>query len=247
MCADPIDGEQPGIFIASAAGGGTPTLVREEGSNPRFDATGARIYFQERRGDRTVLASVTTGNAWRDRPRAIRERPGAGAVAGRQVGGVRGAVAHLRRGAAAERPADRDRPDAPRRSRSRASRATPAGACTGRTLAPSTGRSAPISTRATWRKTFAFVRDGADKPDEPETAGVAIGFEQASDKPAGTIALVGARIVPMDARPGRGVIERGTIVVERNRIVAIGREGSVARAGRRAGGSTSPARRSSPA
>ena len=59
----PDDGEQPGIFIVPAAGG-APTLVREEGSNPRFDATGTRLYFQERRGDRTVLASVTTGNAF---------------------------------------------------------------------------------------------------------------------------------------------------------------------------------------
>ena len=56
------DGERPGIYIVPAAGG-EPVLVREEGSRPRFDPTGARLYFQERRGDRVVLASVTTGNA----------------------------------------------------------------------------------------------------------------------------------------------------------------------------------------
>jgi imidazolonepropionase-like amidohydrolase len=56
---------------------------------------------------------------------------------------------------------------------------------------------------------------------------VAIGFEQASDKPTGTIALVGARIVAMSSAPNRGVIERGTIVVEGNRIAAIGPAGSV--------------------
>ena len=41
-----------------------PRSCARRASNPRFDATGTRLYFQERRGDRTVLASVTTGNAF---------------------------------------------------------------------------------------------------------------------------------------------------------------------------------------
>jgi len=46
--------------------------------------------------------------------------------------------------------------------------------------------------------------------------------------PDATIALVGARIVAMSGAPNRGVIERGTIVVTKNRISAIGPVGSVA-------------------
>jgi len=48
-----------------------------------------------------------------------------------------------------------------------------------------------------------------------------IGFEQASDKPNGKLALTGARIVTMK---GDEVIEGGTIVVDGNRIVAVGKD-----------------------
>lgn len=48
-----------------------------------------------------------------------------------------------------------------------------------------------------------------------------IGFEQASDKPNGKIALTGARIVTMK---GDEVIEGGTILIDGNRIAAVGKE-----------------------
>jgi imidazolonepropionase-like amidohydrolase/Tol biopolymer transport system component len=48
-----------------------------------------------------------------------------------------------------------------------------------------------------------------------------IGFEQASDKPTGRIALTGARIVTMK---GDEVIEGGTVLVDGNRIVAVGKD-----------------------
>ncbi|MBV8502297.1 MAG: PD40 domain-containing protein [Paucibacter sp.] len=51
-----------------------------------------------------------------------------------------------------------------------------------------------------------------------------IGFTQASDKPAGRIALLGARVATMR---GDEVIENGVIVVEGNRIAAIGAAESV--------------------
>ena len=222
----PDDGEQTGIFIVSAAGSGTPTLVREEGSKPRFDATGTRIYFQERRGDRTVLASVTTGNGWEivharsENALELVPSPDGKWVAFEER--WRTYVAALPQSG---RPIEIG-PTSKAFPVARVSRDS------GFNLHWSDADTihwtlgADLYTRDL-AKTFPFVRDGVEKPDEPETAGVAIGFEQASDKPSGTIALVGARIVPMDARPGRGVIERGTIVVDGNRIVAIGAEGSV--------------------
>lgn len=51
-----------------------------------------------------------------------------------------------------------------------------------------------------------------------------IGFEQASDRPAGKLALTGARIVTMK---GDEVIEGGTVVVDGNRITAIGKDVAV--------------------
>ena len=53
-------GTDPGIYVVSLDGvdGGEPSLVRESGAEPRFDHTGERVYFRERRDDKTVLASV---------------------------------------------------------------------------------------------------------------------------------------------------------------------------------------------
>ncbi|RTL15012.1 MAG: amidohydrolase [Burkholderiales bacterium] len=48
-----------------------------------------------------------------------------------------------------------------------------------------------------------------------------IGFEQASDAPSGKLALTGARVVTMK---GDEVIEGGTILIDGNRIVAVGRD-----------------------
>jgi imidazolonepropionase-like amidohydrolase/Tol biopolymer transport system component len=221
----PDNGEQPGIFIVPAAGGAA-TLVREEGTNPRFDATGTRIYFRERRGDRTVLASVTTGNAWEivharsENALELVPSPDGKWIAFEER--WRTYVAALPQSG---RPIEIG-PTTKAFPVARVSRDSGWGLhwSDARTIHWTLG--ADLYTRDLAR-TFAFVRDGTDKPDEPETAGVAIGFEQASDKPSGTIALVGARIVPMNASPGRGVIERGTIVVEGNRITAIGPVGSV--------------------
>ncbi|MDB5471668.1 MAG: amidohydrolase [Caulobacter sp.] len=71
---------------------------------------------------------------------------------------------------------------------------------------------------------FAFV-DGAPKdlPKAPES-GIKLGFSQAYDAPTGRVALVGARIVTMK---GDEVIEDGVIVLNGNRIEAIGKRGTV--------------------
>jgi len=55
--------------------------------------------------------------------------------------------------------------------------------------------------------------------DKPAATGQKIGFKQISDKPSGKIAITGARIATMK---GDEVIEQGVIVVEGNRISAIG-------------------------
>lgn len=62
----------------------------------------------------------------------------------------------------------------------------------------------------------------ADAPKfEPPTGGIALGSSLRADKPAGTIALTGARLLTMTG-DGAGAIDNGTIVVEGDRIVAVG-------------------------
>ncbi|HEX5760288.1 MAG TPA: amidohydrolase family protein [Thermoanaerobaculia bacterium] len=69
------------------------------------------------------------------------------------------------------------------------------------------------------RDTFAFLEGAPKELPEPPTEGVDLGFEVPADVPSGTVAFTGARLVTMR---GDEVIEDGTVVVERNRIVAVG-------------------------
>jgi imidazolonepropionase-like amidohydrolase len=71
---------------------------------------------------------------------------------------------------------------------------------------------------------------GADrKPGyKPPPAGQKIGFTQPADKPRGRIAITGARIATMKGSAPDEVIENGVIVIEGNRIVAIGAASAVA-------------------
>jgi len=72
--------------------------------------------------------------------------------------------------------------------------------------------------------TFAFVEGAPETLPEEDPAGVAINFSVESDVPKGTAAFVGARIVTMK---GDEVIDDGVVVVENNRIVAVGKRGEV--------------------
>lgn len=66
---------------------------------------------------------------------------------------------------------------------------------------------------------FAFFDGSPEELPEPPAEGRDIGFTYATDIPEGVTALVGARLVTMK---GDEVVERGTVVVDGNRIVAIG-------------------------
>ncbi|TDI50620.1 MAG: amidohydrolase [Acidobacteria bacterium] len=66
---------------------------------------------------------------------------------------------------------------------------------------------------------FTFVDGAPEELPEPVAEGKPIGFFAALDVPTGAIVLTGARLITMR---GEEVIENGTIVVEANRITAVG-------------------------
>ncbi|HUP63051.1 MAG TPA: amidohydrolase family protein [Thermoanaerobaculia bacterium] len=73
---------------------------------------------------------------------------------------------------------------------------------------------------------FAFFEGAPEKLPEAAEAGTQIGFSRAYDVPSGKLALTGARIITMRP-PERAhlmdeVIENGTIVIDGNRISAVG-------------------------
>ena len=74
------------------------------------------------------------------------------------------------------------------------------------------------------KDSFTFVEGAADTTLPADTTGMRIGLVLDTDIPKGTVALTGARIITMN---GDEVINDGTIIVERNRIVAVGPASSV--------------------
>jgi len=66
---------------------------------------------------------------------------------------------------------------------------------------------------------FAFVPGAPSPLPKPAEHGLKIGFRQAADKPRAVTAITGARIITMK---GDEVIENGTLIVEDNRITALG-------------------------
>ena len=64
------------------------------------------------------------------------------------------------------------------------------------------------------------VKDGGEvKAAAPPERGTNIGFSQSYDVPSGKLALTGARVISMR---GDEVIENGTVVIDRNKIVSVG-------------------------
>lgn len=71
---------------------------------------------------------------------------------------------------------------------------------------------------------FDFFAGSPEKLPEPPQTGLDIGFETPADTPTGQLALKGARIITMR---GDEVIENGTILIDRNRIAAVGPKNQV--------------------
>ena len=73
--------------------------------------------------------------------------------------------------------------------------------------------------------TFGFVEGAKDTLQEkPDSVGLPIGFQIDTDVPSGSIALVGATVITMK---GDEVLSNATILVEKNRIKAIGASSEV--------------------
>ncbi|HUH13830.1 MAG TPA: amidohydrolase family protein, partial [Longimicrobiales bacterium] len=209
-----------GIYTLPAAGG-EPTLVTEEGREPRFSRNGRRLFLLSREGRQAALVSVELDGTDRfvhvvsDNATQIVPSPDE-----RWVAIVERFNAHVAPLPRTGRPVS----IGPGGSAYPVERLS--------TDAGSYLHWSPDSETVHWAhgpklysravsQAFDFL---AGDDVTADTAGVPIGFRAATDRPTGALALVGARVVTMR---GDEVIEDATVVVERNRIVAVGPSSTV--------------------
>ncbi|MGH9870012.1 MAG: amidohydrolase family protein [Candidatus Polarisedimenticolia bacterium] len=78
------------------------------------------------------------------------------------------------------------------------------------------------------KEAFSFLEGAPDNLPEPVETGLGLAFKAPADRPAGLVALTGGRVVTMrDAGRTREVIENGVVVIEGNRIKAVGHASKV--------------------
>ncbi len=218
----PLYSREPGIYAVPAAGG-EPLRLTKSGVRPHFGADGGRVYFQTAEPeDKRALKSIGLG------------------------GGVgRGERTHLSSDAATELRVSPDGRWVAFSERFNAYVAPFVAASKAVAIGPKTD-SIPLhrvsrdagehlhwsgdSSTLYWSlgpelfqrdltDAFAFLEGAPEELPEPPATGTDLGFTVAADVPEGKVALVGARLITMN---GDEVIEDGTVVVEGDRIVAVG-------------------------
>ena len=228
--------------------GGEPVLVSDSGSAPEFDHTGTRIYVREVRNEKFTLLSVglptlqspLPGRDEIEHVRSDNATQFAPSPDGKWIAFEERFKTYIAPFPRTGRPVDIG-PSTQSYPVQRVSR--DAGfylhwSADGRRLYWTLG---PELFARDLADTFAFAAAGPAQPGaaaravrtEPEAKGVPIGFTMKSDKPTGSLALVGARVITMAGlKPGSiadtsGVIENATVLVEGNRVVAVGTASSI--------------------
>ncbi len=243
-----VYGEHTGIYLVPADGSAEPRKVRDGGADPMFDHTGERVYVVT--GGRLVSTDRSGGDEVvhlesEDATQVVPSPDGEWvAFAERHHAWV---MPFPRAGRTVQIGPDASYPVA-RISRD-------AGLYLHWSGEPGAWRVhwslGPDYFSRDLAETFAWLEGGAagEEPADPEAEGEGISFTMSSDRPDGAIALTGARVITMAGtgwsppggwQPEAGshqaetssdvptVIEDGVIVIEGNRITAVGAAGSVA-------------------
>ncbi len=222
----PAWSRETGIYRVPAAGGGKPELVTEDGVRPHFGAESDRVYLL-RFADEGKRQLVSIGLDGKDeRTHLQSEHAGEFRVSpdGRWVAWTERFHAYVAPFVATGKMVE----IGPKTSAIPVKRVTrDAGeylhwSGDSKKLHWSLG---PILYSRALTDTFAFLEGAPEELPEPPAEGVNLGFTVESDVPSGSVAFTGARIITMK---GDEVIEDGTLVVEGNRIAAVGRRGEVA-------------------
>jgi len=215
---NPAFSNDPGIYRVPA-GGGETVLVTRDGTSPHFGAGSDRVFVLRRDGDKRVLASLELdGSDERSHLQSEWANDFLVSPDGRWVSFIERFHVYVAPFVETGQPVD----IGPKASAFPVKRVTrDAGywmhwSGDSKTLHWALG---PELFSLDLKNSFAFLEGAPEKLPDPAAHGTPIGFQTKADVPAGTVAVVGARIVSMK---GDEVIEDGTVVVSGNRIRAVG-------------------------
>lgn len=234
----PLFGKDPGVYRVPATGG-EMTRVTKKGTNPQFGPTSDRVYLTfaqpDKENDNASLISVpVAGTTEFETERTIASTSNGTEFRISPDGKWLAWAEKFNVYIAAVTPAGKPTNVAPKGNSVPIAQVTKhAGAFL---------RWSGDSKRLHWTlgpelftrdlaDSFAYLRspakDEAGKPIEPKLPdapekGVNIAFKAKADVPAGTIAFTNARVITMTKGENDGIIENATVVVEGNRIKAVG-------------------------
>ncbi len=216
---------EPGIYVVPA-GGGTPELVTESGSQPQFGAASDRVYLTRSADeDKRQLVSLELDGS--------DERTHASSEAATEFrlspdGRWLAFVERFNVFVAPFVPTGKTIELGPKTTSLPLTRVSKnAGESvhwTGDSKSLRWVLGPELFTREL-KDAFAFVDGAPEKLPEPAAAGVHIGFDAGYARPSGALALTGARILTMK---GDEILEDGVVLIEGNRIRAVGTRAAVA-------------------
>jgi len=224
----PWQGTETGVYRATSDGAGEPARVTKDGAAPQFGASGERLYVTRTSVKNEVelsstLVSMNLAGA-EEREVVSTEKATEYAVSpdGKWLAFVDGYQAYV-----TPFPQTGRRLDLGPKAESIPVRQITVNAgeylhWSGDSRAVHYSLGDELFTRRL-DETFAFVPGAPPELPKAPEAGVKIGFTQKADKPAATVAIVGARVVTMK---GDEVIPDGVVVVRENRIAAVGARAS---------------------
>lgn len=208
----------PAVYRVPTSGG-EAVRITDEGEAPQFGANGDRLFLTGRDGENRALISVDL-NGEDKRTHVTSQWAGEFAISpdGNWIGWTERFNAYVAPFVAAGRPINVS-PDGKALPQARVTR--DAGewlswSGDSRRLQWSLG---PELFTRDLNQSFTFVEGAPDELPRPDEHGINLGFSVPTDRPEGRIALTGARLITMN---GAEVIENGVVVIDGNRIEAIG-------------------------
>lgn len=227
--SSPRGSVQPGIYRVASTGG-TTVRITENGNRPQFGASNDRVFVMEGDAKESRLVSLDlNGEARRVHARGelvndYRVSPDGHYLAFRQ--NYQAYVVPLL-------PGSQEVSLSPKGGALPVTKASGDGADWihwsegGRKLHWSLGPTLFSADRAAMFADAPAAKGAKPVKFEPPKTGVSLSMQVTAEKPAGRVAIVGARIITMKGQDG-GAIDNGAILIEGNRIAAVGPAATVA-------------------